>query len=79
MHPDDMESRGWLEGDRVDVCNETGEMKNLLLAPFAIKPGNVMTYFPEANILIPCDSDVRSRTPGFKSVPVSVNRHHPEQ
>lgn len=78
MHPADMERQNWREGDRVDVSNATGQMQNLLLAPFAIKPGNVMTYFPEANVLIPCDSDPRSRTPGFKSVAVTVSRHQPE-
>lgn len=74
MHPADMEQRGWQEGELVEVKNETGTMQNLRLAAFAIKPGNVMTYFPEANVLVPCDTDERSRTPGFKSVGVSVKR-----
>ena len=37
-----------------------------------IKPGNVMTYFPEANVLVPQGNDPSSKTPSFKSVRVSV-------
>ena len=50
-------------------------MKKLTLAEYDIKPGNVMTYMPEANILIPQDSDVRSKTPSFKSVSVTIVNH----
>ena len=38
-----------------------------------------MTYFPEANVLIPQDTDPRSRTPGFKSVLVNAQPHQPEK
>ena len=27
-------------------------LKDLRVAPYDIKPGNVMTYFPEANVLV---------------------------
>jgi formylmethanofuran dehydrogenase subunit D len=47
-------------------------MKNLTIKSFDIKPGSIMTYFPEANILIPQDVDSRSRTPSFKSIEVTV-------
>jgi hypothetical protein len=49
-------------------------MKDLVLVKYDIKPGNVMTYFPEANVVVPQSNDVRSRTPSFKSVFVSVTR-----
>jgi hypothetical protein len=50
-------------------------MQNLTLAEYDIKPGNVMTYMPEANILIPQNNDVRSKTPSFKSVSVTIVNH----
>ncbi|MCG8415200.1 MAG: FdhF/YdeP family oxidoreductase [Pseudomonadales bacterium] len=73
MNPEDMARLGWKEGQMVSVSNDTGTMENLRLASFAIKAGNVMTYFPEANVLVPRTVDTRSRTPRFKSVPVSLS------
>ena len=62
------------EGDLIDVSNEIGKMENLVLKEFDIKPGNVMTYFPEANVLVSQDVDTRSRTPSFKSVIVNLEQ-----
>ncbi len=72
MHGDDIARLGMQAGDRVDVSNATGTMQNLELADYPIKPGNVMAYFPEANVLVPQSTDERSRTPAFKAVGVSV-------
>jgi len=72
MHRDDIHRLQLKENDLVDVSNATGTMRNLHLAAYDIKAGNVMTYFPEANILVPQTCDQRSRTPAFKSVEVSV-------
>ncbi len=72
---DDIKSLGLSSGDIVDVKSETGVMKDLILAEYNIKPGNVMTYMPEANILIPQNADARSRTPSFKSVSVTIKSH----
>ena len=47
-------------------------MGNLLIKPYPIKLGNLMMYYPEANILVPKILDKRSRTPAFKSVLVEV-------
>ncbi len=74
MNPADMEKLKLVEGDRVDLNNTTGCMKNLQVTGFDIHPGNVMTYFPEANVLIPQAIDQRSCTPAFKSVDVTVSR-----
>ncbi|MEQ8955629.1 MAG: FdhF/YdeP family oxidoreductase [Gammaproteobacteria bacterium] len=74
MNAADMARLQLSEGQRVDVRNATGEMLGLEAAPFAIKAGNVMAYFPEANALIPQAVDARSRTPGFKSVLVRVSQ-----
>ena len=38
----------------------------------AIKPGNALMYFPEANVLVPRTLDPQSKTPAFKAVIVSV-------
>jgi len=71
----DIQSLGLSSGDTVDVSSDTGIMKGLILAEYNIKPGNVMTYMPEANILIPQNADERSRTPSFKSVSVTIRSH----
>ena len=48
-------------------------MPNVLVRPFEeIKPGNVMMYYPEANVLVPRHTDPASKTPAFKSVLVRV-------
>jgi anaerobic selenocysteine-containing dehydrogenase len=72
MNPSDIENLDIKEGELVNVSNKLGQMKNLTIKSFDIKPGSIMTYFPEANILIPQDVDSRSRTPSFKSIEVTV-------
>ncbi|MDB3993967.1 histidine kinase, partial [Gammaproteobacteria bacterium] len=72
MNPSDIENLDIKEGALVNVSNNLGQMKDLTIKSFDIKPGNIMTYFPEANILIPQDVDSRSRTPSFKSIEVTV-------
>ncbi len=72
MNPQDMRERGWRAGQTVDLSTEAGVMRNVRVQPFDIRRGNLMTYYPEANALIGNRVDPRSRTPGFKSVPVTV-------
>lgn len=74
MHPHDMERLQLQAEDIVNVSNDTGTIAALRIAPYDIKPGNVMTYFPEVNVLVPQTCDRRSRTPAFKSVRVTVER-----
>lgn len=74
MNPQDMAQLGVAAGDRVDLYNETGELCDLEVAAFEIHTGAVMTYFPEANVLIPQTTDQRSCTPAFKSIPVSLRK-----
>jgi len=71
----DIEKLGLSNGSIVDVESETGSLKEIKLAEYNIKPGNVMTYMPEANILIPQSNDDRSKTPSFKSVSVTIINH----
>lgn len=74
MHPQDMKREGLTEDTVVSLSNDTGKMTGLRVKAFNIRPGNLMCYFPEANVLIPLSSDPRSRTPAFKSVRVSLLR-----
>ncbi len=72
MHPKDMEICGYEENDTVKLSTDTGVMEKLKVKPFDVRRGNLLTYYPEANILIPKNTDGRSFTPGFKSVKVRV-------
>ena len=69
---EDLEKLKLKPEDKVDVSNTTGTLHGLNIALYDIKPGNVMCYFPEANVLVPQSVDQRSRTPSFKSVSVSI-------
>ena len=71
---EDMEQRGWDESDTVTVKNTTGTLTRQQLAAYPIKPGNIMMYYPEANVLVPRTADAQSRTPSFKSVDVTLEK-----
>jgi len=75
INAEDIKKLGLSDGSVVDVKSDTGSLKKVRLAKFDIKPGNVMTYMPEANILIPQNNDERSKTPSFKSVSVTIINH----
>lgn len=72
MNPDDISDLGIAEGDLVTMVSDKGEMHALRTKSFDLPRGNAMAYYPEANILIGRDADPRSKTPAFKSVPVSI-------
>lgn len=74
MHASDIDRLGMKEDDRVRVASEVGEMEDLRVRAFDIRPGNVAMYYPEANVLVPQTIDPESRTPAFKSVPVRITR-----
>ncbi len=74
MNPEDMQARGMNEGETVRVQSDTGSLAGLTLFPFPIKAGNIMMYYPEANVLVPRSHDRQSRTPSFKSINVVVER-----
>ena len=76
MNPDDMRTEGLAENTWVRLSNATGTMTALQVKPFDIRQGNLMTYFPEANALIPLTSDPRSQTPSFKAVTVQIDKEH---
>ena len=68
----DMQRLGLRRDQLVTVRNQTGSMSRLLVRPFAITPGDVAMYYPEANVLVPRDLDPASKTPAFKAVRVAV-------
>ena len=72
MNEDDIADLGLQEKDKVTLRSDTGVMQNLDVIAYDLPRGNVMSYYPEANVLVGQNVDVRSRTPAFKSVPVSV-------
>ena len=72
MNAADMRSLGLFPGTTVDVTSPQGRMENLTVVTFDITPGNVLAYYPEANVLIGRERDTRSQTPAFKSVPVRI-------
>lgn len=67
----DMAERGLTEGQKVRVRSAVGEMEGVATG-FDLPAGSVLAYYPEANVLISTEVDPRSKTPAFKSVPVSV-------
>lgn len=73
MHPEDLQLAGLFDDQRVVVKSAAGEMVGIRTRTFKnIRPGNVMMYYPEANILVPRSLDPRSKTPAFKAIPVTV-------
>ena len=72
MGPDDAERLGVSAGDSVNLASAHGTMPSLTVCLFDLPAGNLMAYYPEANVLIGRDTDPRSQTPAFKSVAVAV-------
>jgi anaerobic selenocysteine-containing dehydrogenase len=72
LHPDDIRRLDLGDDQLVSVRSAAGELRHQRVRPFDIRPGNAMMYYPEANVLVPCDIDPRSKTPAFKSVRVEV-------
>ncbi|MCA9129693.1 MAG: FdhF/YdeP family oxidoreductase, partial [Planctomycetales bacterium] len=73
MHPDDIRELGLSPNQPVIVRSDVGQIAGYLARAFpAIRAGNVMMYFPEANVLVPRTLDPQSRTPAFKSVVVTI-------
>lgn len=74
MSRQDMDRLNLSENDPVTVRSGAGEMPGILVREADIRPGNAAMYYPEANVLVPADTDPESRTPAFKSVAISIER-----
>lgn len=72
MNQDDINALKISAGDHVDIQSPQGEMKAVKVFAFDLPRGNAMAYYPEANVLIATTHDPRSKTPAFKSVPISI-------
>jgi molybdopterin-dependent oxidoreductase alpha subunit len=73
MHPNDMVQLGIDAEQPVVIRSRVGEIHGFLARSYsAIKQGNVLMYYPEANVLVPRDLDPESRTPAFKAVAVTI-------
>ncbi len=72
MHRSDIARLGLRVNQRVSVRSSVGEMRGILVRTCDIRPGNALMYFPEANVLVPTTTDPLSKTPAFKSVPITV-------
>ena len=72
MNRNDMKKLNFDKDENVVIKNEVGRLDNILVKPFNIKEGAVLMYYPEVNLLINQKVDPLSRTPGFKSMIVSV-------
>ena len=78
IHPDDVARLGLQADSTVTISSLAGTMYGVRITPFEkIRPGNVAMYYPECNVLVPRTSDPRSRTPSFKSVPVTLQYEPP--
>lgn len=73
MNPGDMVTLGVEDGDRVSIKSDHGEMRRLTVRAFDVTPGNVLAYYPEANVLTGTTVDPRSRTPAFKYTRVDIH------
>jgi len=72
MHADDIARLGLAVDQAVTVTSTVGTMSNLLVREMAVRPGNAVMYYPEANAIIPSEVDPRSGTPSFKRTLITV-------
>ena len=82
MNASDMIERGWKSRHIVDIVShfEGGQRRSdgWQLVAYDIPRGNIATYFPEANVLVPLDSTAdKSNTPTSKWIVCSL--HEPGQ
>ena len=77
MNPIDMENEGIKPSEQIDLVSKFSGIERYAeqwkVVPYSIPRGNIATYFPEANVLIPLDSVAdSSNTPTSKSVVVNI-------
>ena len=79
MNKEDMLENGLEASDFVDLSSDrkNGQVisPKWFVVPYDIPSGNIATYFPESNVLIPLESVAdRSNTPTSKSVPIGIKK-----
>lgn len=76
MHSTDMCRLKLQHDEPVIVRSSVGEIHGYLARRFdAVRPGNALMYYPEANELVPRQLDPRSKTPAFKAVVITVQSY----
>jgi anaerobic selenocysteine-containing dehydrogenase len=78
MNPDDMGELGIVKGQEVDITSHWGDREihseRWKAVPYEIPKGNLCSYFPEANVLVPLESTAEgSNTPTSKWIEVTVS------
>lgn len=81
IHPEDCKDLGFQEQSVVDMVSNYGgtirKAEKFILVHYDIPRGNLASYFPEANAVIPIDQYAdKSHTPISKSVIVRLLRHN---
>jgi len=79
MNPKDVKKDGLKKGDYVDISSHYDGQeriaKSFMVVPYDIPEGNLATYFPETNVLVPYDRyGKKSQTPISKSIVVKVEK-----
>ena len=72
MNSTDMQELQLKDGDCVNIKNDTGIMQDVHVKSYLLPSGNIATYFPESNVLIPAIPDSQSQTPAYKSAIVTI-------
>lgn len=72
MNADDADALEICEGDFVSLESASGKMHDVKVYLRDLPAGNLMAYYPEANILTGIAVDPLSRTPAFKNTPVKI-------
>ena len=74
MSSDDMTELQITTGSLVNIQSPYGVMNEVTAVAFNLPRGNVLAYYPEANVLIGTAHDMRSKTPAFKSAAVAIQK-----
>ncbi len=75
LHPDDLRRLNLSDGQRVTVLSTTGSLPGIRAVAFEqIRAGNVLMYYPEANVLVGRGTDPLSKTPAFKGILVRLEK-----
>jgi len=78
MSPEDIEERGFTDGQAVTLVTDVDDgqdrlLGGLTLTAYKLPRGTIASYYPECNVLVPIGHhDQLSKTPASKSVPVRV-------
>ena len=75
MNANDMVERGWKTRTIVDIVShfndQTRKADQWIVIPYDIPSGNIATYFPEANCLVPLESSDALSTADISNTPTS--------